>query len=324
MKFKPVYKELVWGGSKLNSYFNRVISSDHIGESWDVVSHKKGMSIIENGPLAGSNLQNIFVNYKEELIGFGFESHTKFPLLVKIIDANQKLSVQVHPGDDYAFIHEDGELGKTEMWYIIDAKEDAKLVVGLKDGVTKADFKAAIETGKTERMLNYLAVKKGDVIDIQAGLVHAICEGVMLAEIQENSDTTYRIYDWGRVGLDGEQRQLHVGKSLDVIDFSGNMPTEIVKGRSVYNDNTSITRYISNQYFEVDIIDVNDLYMTDTKNSMHIYILIEGHIIIKSGGYQLLLNPGDSVLVPACVMSPDLLGKGVLLRSFLPMQPREL
>jgi len=317
-KFKSVYKELVWGGNKLQTYFNRDIDNNHIGESWDVVSHKNGMSIIENGPLSGTTLQKVFEDYKEELLGIGYEKYEKFPLLVKIIDANQNLSVQVHPGDDYAFTHEDGELGKNEMWYIIDAKEDAKLIVGLKEGVTREAFKAAIETGHTEEMLNVLPIEKGDVINIPAGLVHAICEGVMLAEIQQNSDTTYRIYDWNRVGLDGNPRELHVKKSIEVIDFSGEMSTDIVKGEIFYNNSTTITKYISNQYFIVDTIDVFDFYMTHTYNSMHIYILIEGHITLITEGHELILKAGDSVLVPASVLAHKLVGNGLLLRSILP------
>jgi len=319
LKFKSVYKELVWGGSKLRAYFGRDIKSDHIGESWDVVSHPNGMSIVENGPLSGTSLEKIYDEYKEELLGERYNQYNKFPLLVKIIDANQNLSVQVHPDDHYAFTHEGGELGKNEMWYIIDAKAEAKLIVGLKEGVTKASFKAAIESGHTEELLNVLPIKKGDVINIPAGLVHAICEGVMLAEIQQNSDTTYRIYDWNRIGLDGNPRELHVEKSLDVIDFTGKLETGIVTGATVYNNNTTITKYISNKYFIVDTVDVFDSYKTSTLNSMHIYTLIEGYMTLRSEGHELILKMGDSILVPACVLDHELVGNGLLLRAKLPI-----
>lgn len=232
--FEADYKERVWGGTSLRDRLNKKIPYDHTGESWEVACHDNGDSIIRNGVLQGLTLKEALQVHAKEITGQDMKADEKFPLLIKFIDAKDKLSVQVHPEDAYAMINENGELGKSEAWYILDAKPGAKLIAGLKDKVSKEDFIEALEKkGELEHVLNEVEVHTGDVINIPAGFVHAIEDGILLAEIQQNSDTTYRVYDWNRVGLDGKSRELHVDKSLDVIDFEGKHAKEITKGLGI-------------------------------------------------------------------------------------------
>ena len=229
IKFKALYKDYVWGGRNLPRIGKEIPEEGKVAESWELSCHKNGTSVIANGIFEGTELTGLIEKYGRQVIGTALdEKHVKkFPLLIKFIDANDRLSVQVHPTDEYAFVHENGELGKNEMWYIISAEPGATLVAGVKEGVTKEIFAKAIEEGKVEECLNSIAVKEGDIINIPAGLVHAIGKGIILAEVQQNSDTTYRVYDYGRLGADGKPRELHVEKSLETIDFS--MKSEIIE-----------------------------------------------------------------------------------------------
>ena len=215
--FDPIYKSIIWGGRNLERIFNRSLPEGKVAESWEISNHGKDNSIITNGEFKGKSLNELLNKFGSKLVGKKCSSE-RFPLLIKLIDANDKLSVQVHPDNEYAKIH-DNDLGKTEMWYIIDAKPNAKLICGVKSGTTKKQFEEAIKNNTLNEYLNYVDVKKGDTIFIPSGTVHAILDGIVIAEIQQNSDTTYRVYDWGRVGKDGKPRELHVEKALDVINF---------------------------------------------------------------------------------------------------------
>ena len=204
LKLKPVFKEIIWGGSKLRTDFGKVCDLDKLAESWELTVRNDGMNVIENGEYAGMTLAEYLGNDAEG-----------FPLLIKLIDACDRLSIQVHPDDAYARENE-GEYGKTEMWYIVDALPGAKLVYGLKD-YDKEKFAAAAEDGTLEKYLNFVEVHKGDVFFIPSGTVHAIGAGILIAEIQQSSNVTYRVYDYNRRGADGKLRPLHVKKALDVI-----------------------------------------------------------------------------------------------------------
>ncbi|MDU5111222.1 MAG: type I phosphomannose isomerase catalytic subunit, partial [Clostridium sp.] len=209
IKFENLYYEKVWGGRDLEE-FRENLPSGNIGESWDIACHPNGMSIVSNGELKGKTFKKIIEMYGKDLLGEKVDVE-EFPLLVKLINSKEKLSVQVHPDDEYAKKVE-SSLGKTEAWYVVDANPVASLIVGTKD-CDKETFEKAIKEGRIEDYLNKIEVKKGDCFLINSGLVHAICEGVIIAEIQQNSDITYRIYDYGRA------REIHVEKSLDVIKF---------------------------------------------------------------------------------------------------------
>lgn len=212
--------ERVWGGRELERVYGRKLPDPvkPVGESWELVDREEIQSIVENGPFAGTSLHELWTLHGEAIFGSGYENHLRFPLLIKILDARDDLSIQVHPPE-----HRAAELGgeaKSEMWYIADCKPGAKLYVGLKHGITKADFEHAIETGSVTDCVHVITPKPGDSIFIPSGRLHAIGAGFLIHEIQQNSDTTYRVFDWNRQGLDGKPRQLHVGQSLASIDFN--------------------------------------------------------------------------------------------------------
>ena len=305
---KPDIKERVWGGSKLRELFKKEIPSDSTGESWEAACHDNGSSIIINGIYAGKSLSEVYASEAQAVLGYEPMADEKFPLLVKLIDAREKLSVQVHPDDAYAKLYENGELGKSEAWYILAAEESASLIVGLKEGVTRDDFIEALKDGRLEQVLNELPVKAGDVIDIPAGLVHAIGGGIVLAEVQQNSDTTYRVYDWGRVGLDGKARELHIDKSIQVIDFDGRIPTKLASGTVKREEGVTVTTYIDNQYFKMDHIHINGIYMVKD-GVMKLLTCIEGNGQISFQDEQLRIQKGQTVLIPGSIDGVSITGE---------------
>ncbi|MCL2774649.1 MAG: class I mannose-6-phosphate isomerase [Oscillospiraceae bacterium] len=213
-KLKPVLKDAIWAGTRLASEFAKSENPNQkIAESWELTVHKNGVNIIENGDYAGQTLEDIF-KLDKSIVSENY-SGDRFPLLIKFIDAEQDLSVQVHPGNEYAAKYAN-ESGKTEMWYVIDSKPGAKIVYGLNNDYTREQLQNLIDCGRFEDCLNYVDAKPGDVFFIPAGLVHAIGAGILIAEIQQNSDTTYRFYDYNRLGADGKPRELHIQQALDV------------------------------------------------------------------------------------------------------------
>ncbi len=222
LTFKPVLKDYIWGGRNLER-LGRALPEGIIAESWDIAGHKNGTTIVDNGPHAGKRLTELHEELGLDLIGqncLWAQERGKFPLLIKLLDANRPLSVQVHPKDDYALAHEGNELGKSEMWVVLHAEPGAQLILGVKKGTNREVFREAILAGHLEPYLHYIPASAGDHICVPAGSLHAIMEGLIIAEIQQNSDTTYRVYDWNRLGVDGQPRPLHIDKALDVINFN--------------------------------------------------------------------------------------------------------
>ncbi len=220
--FTPVLKDYVWGGRNLERVLGRELPPGRVAESWEVAAHDDGTSTVANGPYAGLPLTAVHALLGLDLIGrrnAWAQERGKFPLLVKLLDANDKLSVQVHPDDDYALAHEGNELGKTEMWLVLHARPGARLIIGLRRGVSAPQFRQAIDSGTLEECLHTVTVKAGDFVCVPSGTVHALLEGVVMAEIQQNSNTTYRVYDWKRAA-NGQARPLHVQKAMDVINFN--------------------------------------------------------------------------------------------------------
>jgi mannose-6-phosphate isomerase len=222
--FTPLYMERVWGGRELENVYGRTLptADTPFGEAWEMTDRPDEQSIVAHGPLSGKPLGELWQNQREEVFGSGFENEARFPLLIKILDARDDLSIQVHPPTELA-----PELGgepKTEMWYIADATADAKLYVGLKSGVSKDDFQNAIDNGTVDEVVHAINPKVGDSIFIPSGRLHAIGAGLLIYEIQQNSDTTYRVFDWNRLGLDGQPRELHVEESMRCIDFDDHEP----------------------------------------------------------------------------------------------------
>lgn len=319
LKFHPIYKEKMWGGNKLEEIYDRNIPNNHTGESWDIACHAHGMSEVSNGHLAGMTLEMMFNKHKNALLGSVADKYDKFPLLVKIIDANKRLSLQVHPTDDYARVHENNELGKNEMWYVLWAKEGAKVTLGLKDGVDKATFAKAIRNGTVAEYINEIPVKAGDVIDIPAGLLHSIEEGIMLAEVEENSDTVYRVFDWNRMGLDGKPRELHIDKALDVIDFDAKLPKVVSEGLVDEQEGARLIHYVYNEYFAVDRLIIKGTYLDSTENDhMMIYLCVDGCVEFLWQETTTSLRAGEFALIPASLGDYKIAGMGELVRSYLP------
>ena len=217
LAFEPVFKDYIWGGRNLETKLGRALPPGTVAESWEVAAHPNGQTKVAAGPLSGYTLDALQARLGERLLGQAADA-ANFPLLIKLLDANRWLSVQVHPDDAYAREHA-GELGKTELWIILHAEPGAELIYGLKDGVTREQFAQAAANGAIEHMLHHVSIRSGDAVYVPAGTVHALGPGAIVAEIQQNSDTTYRLYDWGRSGADGQSRPLHVQQALDVIDW---------------------------------------------------------------------------------------------------------
>jgi mannose-6-phosphate isomerase len=301
LTFHPVYKEKIWGGRKFAQLFGRELPPEPIGESWDVAAHPNGMSVVDRGELQGMTLGEVLQAYGTDLVG-GEEHLEKFPLLFKFIDAADDLSVQVHPDDAYAAAHEGDELGKTELWYVVHSEPGGAIIWGTKPGVTKADFARALEAGGEAVLdcLNRVEVKAGDIFPMSAGMVHALLKGVVVAEIQQNSDTTYRVYDWDR------GRELHIEKALDVIDFSP-------ESRSF---NYQYARCA--KYFELHVVTAPKAQAVDLEGSFHLLTAITEPVALAWAGGNLDLAPGQSCLIPACLSSYEVSSAGVCLLSHLP------
>ncbi|MBM7622517.1 type I phosphomannose isomerase catalytic subunit [Sporohalobacter salinus] len=319
LKFKSVYKEKIWGGTALAEKFDRDIPSNSIGESWEIAARENGSSKISNGRFAGKELMEVIEKEGTKVLGTKAkdEYFQKFPLLIKLLDANDKLSVQVHPDDEYAFEHEDGELGKTEMWYVIDAQEDAKLIYGVNPEVTKEEFATAIKEGNLEEKLIKVNVEAGDVLYIPAGTIHAIEEGILLAEIQRNSDTTYRVYDWNRVGQDGEFRELHIESALDVIDFEAKPQTKVT-GLEIEEKGVTRNILVACPYFITETLDINKQY-ADQADGSRFYILmgLEGKARLTYQDGEIDLEAGETVLLPAVLGDYIIKGDCKLIKSYI-------
>lgn len=277
LKLIPAYKEIIWGGTRLKKEYGKTCDLEKLAESWELTVRPDGMNVIANGVCAGMTLA--------DYLGDAAEG---FPLLIKLIDACDKLSIQVHPADAYAREHE-GEYGKTEMWYIVDAEPGAKLVYGLKN-YDKAAFADAIAQGTLEQYMNYVDVKKGDVFFIPSGCVHAIGAGILIAEIQQSSNVTYRVYDYNRRGKDGKLRELHVAKALDVIVDRSEEEIEKIR----FSEGHDACSLADCSYFRVDRHVVTGTLTLSAKDGfMHLLCLSgEGDV----GGVP--MTKGESIFLP--------------------------
>lgn len=314
--FQPEFKERVWGGRALEQ-FGLNIPEGHIGEGWMIADHPNGTTSVVNGELAGLGLDQVREQLGSEWFGKkGFsEVNGRFPLLIKLLDCNDDLSVQVHPTDDYEGLPK-GELGKTEMWYVLDAKPDAKIIYGLKEGVTREDLRHALESGKVMDSLQEVPVKAGDTFYIPAGTVHALCAGVVVAEIQQNSDTTYRIYDYNRPGLDGKPRELHIEDSLNVTAYEGSGATTMSTDGAVAGEWLQLAK---SPYFIVEkgIVD-GPWNLTTTEDSFTILVMCDGEGTLKWDGGSQAYTSGQCFLLPANLGAYTLEGNSTVLRSYLP------
>lgn len=325
--FEPILKERIWGGQKLGKLFNRQLTGDKIGESWDVACHNNGTSIVSNGRYKGKSLDELIEKFGRCLLGDSLEDKhiEKFPLLIKMLDASDVLSVQVHPDDEYAALKENGELGKTEMWYIVDAEPGAHLYFGIKSGTTPEEFRKAIVEGNVEPYLCSVDVKNGDVLYIPAGMVHAIGAGIVICEIQQNSDTTYRVFDWNRIDDDGNPRELHIEKALDVIDFDGRHSKEKAKGIEVMEDGGKRTYLVACPYFAVEKLEVKESIEEIAKgDKFYILTILEGQGSIEYNNGKQSFERGDSIMIPASLGYYSINGKCTVLKSYIPDRQEDI
>jgi mannose-6-phosphate isomerase len=294
--FRPILKERVWGGRNLERLYEKSLPPVvPIGESWEISDRPGDVSVIANGPLTGKDLHWLMQHHATELLGDALPASERFPLLIKILDAQEKLSLQVHPP-----AHKASQLGgepKTELWYIADARPGAELYVGLKRGVKREEFERKIKTGEVADCFHRVSVKAGDTMFLPSGRVHAIGRGLVIFEIQQNSDTTYRVFDWNRVGLDGKPRDLHIPESLASIDFEDFEPSLI---SSASNKGASAIPLVDCPHFKVDV------RHNDARDSVHfaggnvrIIGLVNGRAKVTDGQESLEINAGEFCLLPA-------------------------
>lgn len=292
----PPIKDYIWGGTKLREQFGKQSSLDKLAESWELSCHKDGSSIISNGSYAGKTLTEYLAENKSAL-GTACERFEFFPVLIKLIDACDNLSVQVHPDNEYAQRVE-GEYGKTEMWYIVDCEENASLIYGFKEEISKEEFRRAIETNTLLDKVNSVPVKKGDVFFIEAGALHAIGKGIVIAEIQQNSNTTYRVYDYGRVGVDGNPRELHIEKAVEVTNLEIAQP--FVLAEAVEYDGYTRQQLANCEYFTVDKLDMeSSAELCTSERSFSHVLVIEGNGTLVSESEEINLSKGTSIFLPA-------------------------
>jgi len=319
LRFEEILKEKIWGGRNLAHLFDKRLPADAlVGESWEVSDRDDDQSLVLEGALKGATLGDLVARYGEQLVGKHPLAKGKFPLLFKIIDAQQQLSVQVHPTDELALTYAESDPGKTEMWYVLAAREGAELMVGLQSGVTKEDFWEAVQTGRFEECLNYFKVKGGDAFFLPAGSVHALGAGIMVAEIQENSDATYRVYDWGRIGSDGKPREIHLEKALSAINFE-RPSTNPVSGITVCEGENRRTVLAACRYFATELLEIHRSYRDErVRTSFSILFFVEGNPLVVWDADQLQIRRGQTLLMPAEINEWTVEGSCKVLKFYVP------
>lgn len=297
IKFEPILKEKIWGGSKLRDVLGKS-ASDNAGESWEISTVEGDVSEVRNGPYKGIKLDDLLENFRNEILGKSVITKFggKFPLLIKYIDASENLSVQVHPGDEMAKKNHNS-FGKTEMWYIMQADKEAMINVGWKNKFSSEEYHESLKKGTITDYLNFIEVDEGDTFLIKAGKVHAIGKGVMLAEIQQTSDVTYRVYDWDRKDDEGNSRELHIDLAGEAMNFNVNDDHSIVY-ELVKNESSNL---VDSKFFTTNIIEVEGNMVKDysSTDSFVIYMCVGGNVKIDVDGEEDMIKYGECILVPA-------------------------
>lgn len=314
---RPSGKDYLWGGQRLNTEFEKNIDMNPLAETWECSTHPDGPSFVASGEFENQSLSDVLKSHPEYL-GIRHEGESELPILIKFIDAKSDLSVQVHPDDDYAQKNENGQLGKTEMWYVLDASRDAKLVYGLHQDCTETEIRESIETGTLGKYLQTVPVKKDDLFFIPSGTIHAIGAGCLIAEIQENSNLTYRLYDYDRVGKDGKKRSLHVEKALRVANLHSSVepkqPMRVLK----YRQGAASELLTRCKYFEVYRMLVN----TERRQTVdygadgmgfRVLLCVSGCGNITAGGKMMQFYKGDCIFVPAASETLTIHGQAAFL-----------
>jgi mannose-6-phosphate isomerase len=298
LKFENIFLEKIWGGQALREKLNKPLPRNkQIGESWELSEHKSATSIVQNGSLKGKKLSDVIKQFKQDILGMHVaKTYDYLPLLFKFIDANDRLSIQVHPDDEYAGSHEN-DLGKTESWYVVHADPGAKIICGLKRSLEKSDIEQGIKEVNLETYLNEFEVKTGDVIYVPAGTVHAIEAGTVIYEVQEVSDITYRLYDWGRMGADGKPRALHIVQSLKVINYQDDRDH---RTRPVTIEDKGFSRHIlvGCRYFVIEKCDIHEKATLGLKGSFHAVTGLSGSGTLTYNVGDIELACGETLLIP--------------------------
>lgn len=314
LKLTPAIKDYIWGGTRLSKEFDMVSFTDRQAEAWVLSCHEAGHSIVENGEDKGKTLSEVIAEKGKACLGTNCEKFSFFPILIKLIDARDNLSVQVHPDDEYA-MRVEGEYGKTEAWYIMDCDEGAEIIYGFKKDITKEEFRKSIEENTLLDYVNRVKVKKGDIFFIEAGTLHAICKGILLAEVQQNSNTTYRVYDYGRL-QNGKPRELHIEKALDVtstkaIDASGKPMGETLK-----KDGYSETLLTSCELFTMKRLDIEEKAAVVADSTSFVSLVcLDGNGVVMHGDTCVTLYKGESVFIPASYGEVEILGNLTVIES---------
>jgi mannose-6-phosphate isomerase len=314
LQFQPILKERIWGGTKLKSLLNKPISSDITGESWEISTVENEVSCIANGFYKGKSLLELINEYPNEVLGNSvYEKFGKqFPLLFKYLDAREDLSIQVHPNDELADSRHNS-FGKTEMWYVMQADPNSNLIVGFKEKSSSEEYLKNLESKTILSLLDTKAVQKGDVFFLETGTVHAIGAGTVIAEIQQTSDITYRIYDFDRVDLNGNTRELHVDLALDAINY------EVVASEKKYTklSNTS-NEVVRCSYFTTNFIPLTErITVSKNQDSFTVYMCVEGAFTLVYQGETYQYKVGDTVLIPASLSEYEIAGTASLLEIYI-------
>ena len=314
LTFTPILKDRIWGGNKLKTYLNKPIVSETTGESWEISTVPGDISVVNSGVLKGKNINDIIDLYPNEILGKSVIARfgKQFPLLFKFIDAKEDLSIQLHPNDDLAKERHDS-FGKTEMWYVMQADESARLVVGFKKDSTKEEYLKHLESKNLVALLNESPVKKGDVFFLETGIIHAIGAGVVVAEIQQTSDITYRIYDWDRVDVTGKGRELHTELALDAINYN------VVDAQKEYSKEKNVANEVVDcKYFTTNFIPLDgNLTITKNKESFTVYMCVEGSFDLNFNGEIFHYRTGDTLLIPAEMTQFEIEGTASVLEIYI-------
>ncbi len=320
LRFEPILRQLIWGGRRLGTVLHKPIGDGNdYAESWELADYRDVVSIVNEGTLAGTTLRDLVRQRASEVLGPELSALREFPLLVKFIDAREDLSVQVHP-DDEKGKRLVGDNGKTETWVIVDATPGSLIYAGLKPGVPRGELEAAIKDGQVEPLLHRFPARPGDCIMIEAGTVHAIGAGVLLAEIQQMSDATFRVFDWGRVGTDGRPRELHIAEALEATDFDRGPVNPLVPAKVQAGDGNWCERLSSCQYFALERWRLTQPAVLGRTDRFTILIGLQGSAVVRHERQGTRLAFGQTLLLPAaagrCEIIPD--GEAVVLTCVVP------
>lgn len=317
LKLKAPCKDYIWGGNRLREEYGKQLDSDRIAESWELSCHKDGQSVITGGEFDGKTLSDYIAAKGKGVLGKNCGRFEYFPVLIKLIDAKDNLSVQVHPSNEYA-LRVEGEYGKTEMWYIVDCDPGAELLYGFKHEISKEEFAERIANNTLLEVTNNVPVHKGDVFFIESGTLHAIGKGILIAEIQQNSNTTYRVFDYGRLGADGKPRALHVEKALDVARLCPPERPAGPMGKPEQNGDCTSTLLAKCGYFTARLLDVaGSAPLCADGESFHSLLCLSGSGAVVCGGGAVPFAKGDSLFLPAGLGAYTIAGRAQLVLTTL-------